>query len=760
MITILSRIVSGQLESARQGDGLKRPPTQPGLIGAGAILAAYLVLGLACGLVIPPFENLDEIEHLGVVWYIVDTGRLPVHGTPAAEVYHYRQEASQPPLYYLLSAGLARALGLRADDLPDFWRFNDWVACGPQAPSLYNNRAIFYHNPNREAFPWHGTLLMLHTLRAWSTLLQAITVAGTYALARMAFPQRRWAALLAMAIVAFNPQFLLVASGVNNDNLVTPLATLGLLLLGRIWQRELSARRVIVLGVIGGLAGLSKLSGWLLLVLAMVVILIIICRSSRRRIAKAAGFGALLALPALAVGGWWFWRNWRLYGDPTALKPMLALVGGRKSPFFNPLFEGSLMFRSFWGQIACSFYPSAFYILYSLLTAIGIGGLILGWRRMEKNERIAVLALAAWFLLIVAGWARWDMITPAPGGRLLFPALPAVALLLALGVETLTRGRLKAICGGVAALLALSALWSTAWILPAFYAPPPRYNDADRIQPDHLLDATLGDAVRLLGYDLVLNDKGPTLDLTLYWQSAAATSEDYVVSLQLVSPVPGDNTLRWNYNSWPGQGNYPTSAWQLGEIIADRGRFPLPAGDLATQAWDLHLILFQRETGARLPARIEGAPAGDHLVLARLRVPGNPPNCPQDGQLTAEARFGDAVALTHASVVPQAKDTLVTLCWESLQPLDSDYTVFVHLTDETGLPIVTGDGPPMNNAFPTGLWRPGDVILDIHRLPAAGAGGQRIAVGLYNPADGSRLPASVNNVSTPDAAITIWPDRP
>ena len=37
-----------------------------------------------------------------------------------------------------------------------------------------------------------------------------------------------------------------------------------------------------------------------------------------RPAARAATAGALPALPALALGGWWLWRNWMLYGDPTA----------------------------------------------------------------------------------------------------------------------------------------------------------------------------------------------------------------------------------------------------------------------------------------------------------------------------------------------------------------------------------------------------------------------------------------------------------
>lgn len=79
----------------------------------GMILVAFLGLWLAYGSLIPPFENLDELEHFGVVWRIVALDRLPAHGAPEAHIYHHRQEASRPPLYDL-SAGWAWPLGLHA----------------------------------------------------------------------------------------------------------------------------------------------------------------------------------------------------------------------------------------------------------------------------------------------------------------------------------------------------------------------------------------------------------------------------------------------------------------------------------------------------------------------------------------------------------------------------------------------------------------------------------------------------------------------
>ena len=759
-------------------------------IGSGLgfvwILLVFLALGLAYGLVVPPFENLDEIEHFGVIRYIADTGHLPVHGIPAAQMYHYRQEASQPPLYHLLSAGLVRFLGLRADDTGAYLRFNPRVACGPNAPFLYDNRAILYHNPHANRFPWSGALRMLHLLRLWSTLLQSLTVVGTYALARRAFPDRSGVPLLATAIVAFNPQFLFVASGVNNDNLVTPLATWGLYLVLCLWQDGLSVRRALGLGFLIGLAGLAKLSGWLLLPLTLGVILLRALRPLQRgtdrssreighwslgHLSLAIGHSFLVILPALALSGWWFWRNWRLYSDPTALAPMLQLVGLRGSPIY-PWNEAGLMFRSFWGQVPCSFYPAGFYVLYALLTALGAVGLAWGWRRLAPGERWATALCAVWFLLVVAGWMRWDLITPAPGGRLLFPALPAVALLLATGTSSLIAH--WSFCHwsfrhwsfdhwsfchwSLVILLFLSALWVVAGILPAFYAPPPRYADTAAVHSQYPVDAWFGDSIRLLGYDLRAREAQHSLDITLYWQATVPIPEDYIMALQLVSPVPGDNTLRWTYDSWPGHGNYPTSAWRPGEVIRDRYRFRLPAADFLTQAWDLQVVLYEPEKGG-LPVRVGETPVGNRLILHRLRLPGREPVCPESGRLSSDVRLGGSVTLTHAEVVPETEGTQVILCWESFAPLDRDYQVFVHLYDASGTLVAAGDGPPMSGAFPSSFWQPGDVVLDIHHLPALVEGG-RVAVGLYRLDDGTRLPATVGGEPVPDAAIPIWPVRP
>ena len=341
--------------------------------------------------------------------------------------------------------------------------------------------------------------------------------------------------------------------------------------------------------------------------------------------------------------------------------------------------------------------------------------------------------------------------TPAPGGRLLFPALPAVALVMAAGLTRLMSPR--HVAQGAVLALALSAWWTGSHILPAFFAPPRRVAVVD---PAYPLDATFDDTILLHGYDLAVDERAQRMQVTLYWQAKKPLTADYLVALQLVSPIPGDTTQRWTYDSWPGRGNYPTGAWPPGDIIVDRYQFDLPAADFVTQAWDLHLALYQGEIGTRLPISVDSTFVGTHLTLTRLRLPGAAPDCPAEARLPGTLDFGDAVRLTHAVVAPSTDHTLVTLCWEAEHALPADYTVFVHLLDADGVLETTGDGPPAGGAFPTSLWQSGDHILDTHWLPQPAAPGDTIVVGLYHPPDGVRLPALRDGAPVPNDALVIW----
>ena len=61
---------------------------------------------------------------------------------------------------------------------------------------------------------------------------------------------------------------------------------------------------------------------------AGVVGLVVLLRARERRLWRAVVAAAWVAGPALLLGGWLLWRNWTLYGDPTAANQFVALAGG------------------------------------------------------------------------------------------------------------------------------------------------------------------------------------------------------------------------------------------------------------------------------------------------------------------------------------------------------------------------------------------------------------------------------------------------
>jgi len=150
-------------------------------------------------------------------------------------------------------------------------------------------------------------------------------------------------------------------------------------------------------------------------------------------------------------------------------------------------------------------------------------------------------------------------------------------------------------------------------LAPAGEVPPPPV----------FADYRLGDAVALTGYDLeevlppASGGTGRVLHLTLHWVSLAPLEQDYTVFVHLVGP---DGALAAQADGPPVGGDYPTSLWAPGEIVAD-GRFVSMEG-LPPGTYDLRVGMYLLETGERLPV-FDGQGArlpADAIPLTALEV--------------------------------------------------------------------------------------------------------------------------------------------
>ncbi len=721
-----------------KGLGQNMPPAPPHPCApAWFIAAAFFILAMTYSLVTPLFESPDELWHYPFVWHLARTAQLPVQDPANPQLW--QQEGSQPPLYYALAALLTAPVP--ADNLPQLIRPNPHADIGRVTAD--GNANIVVHTP-AEAFPWRGAALAAHLARLFSVLLATGTVLAVYAIGRALWPQNCRFALLGMAFVAFNPMFIFLAGSVNNDNLITLLAALVLwrLVLLVSGQVDAAPGQFAVLGLLTGAAALAKVSGLGLLALTGLTLLGWGIRQRSWRL--AVGYNALVGGIALLLAGWWYARNWQLYGDPTGTQIMVQLMGARPVPpsVGQLLSEIPGLLRSFWGlfgYFSVAMPAAVYWLLNGLLLAGGAGWLVIAGRRrpFPPHLRPTWPILLGWLAILLAGFVQWTLRTPATQGRLLFPALAAIAPLWAAGWLALSPRRLVWL---PAALMLALAVW-TPWgvIAPAYARPRPVTALPAEATP---LPVTFGNTASLLGYRLPVDAvrPGQQLPVTLYWRGEQPTPTDYSLFLHLTDE---QGLIIAQRDLFHGPGVFPTSQWPPGTQFADTYVLELPTTVYAPTQARLALGLYNHLDGARLPA----STGGDSVTFGEVAVRPNPGPLPNPQQLRFEQGITLAgYELDRRQAAPGERINL-TLHWQADAAPGGNYKVFVHLVGLDGSRAAQHDSEPQQGASPTGGWLPGQAISDVHPLdiaPDAAPGPYRLVVGLYHPDSGQRLPLRQN----------------
>jgi hypothetical protein len=322
------------------------------------ILALFIILGITYAIVTPVFEASDELWHYPMIRHLADGNPLPVQVFDPTQAGPWKQEASQPPLYYYLGAGLT--FWIDTSDMAQVRLENPHVDNGLITQD--GNTNLVVHDP--DANPWQGTLLAVRIVRLFSILLGAMTVTLTYFIGREAAPGRPEIALGAAAVTAFLPMFLFISGAVNNDNLAIMLASLAMLLMIRIAKRNqqfdptgkrshqkwVKVSNWLMLGTIIGLALLTKEGTIGLIPLAWGTAFVAAWQQDKQRHGKREGgflntlrwlagllvrsllSFAIIMLPILLIAGWWYYRNIQLYGDWLGWNAFIAVLGQRGHP--------------------------------------------------------------------------------------------------------------------------------------------------------------------------------------------------------------------------------------------------------------------------------------------------------------------------------------------------------------------------------------------------------------------------------------------
>lgn len=681
-----------------------------------AILPLFTLLATLYSAVTPIYEAPDEIGHFLYTRFIAEHRALPVF-EPVGED-EWIPEGRQLPLYYIVSA-LPVSL-VDTSDADQLWHFNPHAIVGTFGG--VGNRNWIAHT-SQEQFPYHGTVLAIHLVRLLSVLMGTSTVLITYLIALEVFPDRKGLASGVALLAAFNPQFLFISGMVNNDNLAALLCSAALLAILATSRKGASTSRLACLGTILGLAALTKLNSLGLLPLGLLALLIM---STRQRSPALLPKGiAILLLLVFLIAGWWYVRNWALYGDPMGLY-IHQEAGGRRETAFtlqSVIGQAKAIKTSYWATFGW-FNIQADPILYNLFDCLAILsglGLILAAIRVLKGKLSLPLAklslLLTWMAIMVIELLAWMWKASAYQGRLLFPAISAISLFLFFGLSQLILRRyttlLASLLGGI--MLLIAVITPFRYIVPA-YAKPPLISDDEIASIPHRLDVTFGGQMRLLGYaiDQPSVKPGGKVTVTLYWQSVAKMDKDYTIFVHLLDEL---ETVVAQVNTFPGLGSFPTRDWETGDAIAEEYILKLPWSVLSPNSARFEVGLFDHSTSDRLPAYgPDGQFMGDNTRFYRIEIEEGPVGRGPIGVfVNFENTFSIAAYQLERWVVSPGSTIRLTLHWQALTDVDENYLVSICLLGRDGSPRAQVEG--QLTASPASPWTEGQALPATYDFP-------------------------------------------
>jgi hypothetical protein len=109
------------------------------------------------------------------------------------------------------------------------------------------------------------------------------------------------------------------------------------------------------------------------------------------------------------------------------------------------------------------------------------------------------------------------------------------------------------------------------------------------------VDVQFGDVLKLLGYDLDIEDNG--LMITLHWQALRRMKRSYKFFVHLYERESGEIVAQ--KDAVPRNWSYPTTWWEAKEVVSDESHLSL--GKMSVEDYQLAVGIYDAETGKRLP---------------------------------------------------------------------------------------------------------------------------------------------------------------
>jgi hypothetical protein len=257
-------------------------------------------------------------------------------------------------------------------------------------------------------------------------------------------------------------------------------------------------------------------------------------------------------------------------------------------------------------------------------------------------------------------------------------------------------------------------------------------------EPAYPRDLRFGEAMSLTGYDRTPSSPRPgeTLQVSLYWEALQPLDAKVHTFVHLLDP--GGHRIAQS-DRQPGGVYYPTTLWRSGERLRDDHSLAVPAS-APVGVYRLLVGMYTLVDAGAAGSQLQ--PLGDPAIVGQVGVKTSVQTTPGSIDQPVEAGFASQIELLGYDLVAGKDELSVILHWQCLHRLDANYTVFVHLVENSGNVVVQHDGQPQSGAYPTSVWDVGEVVVDEHLLslvPDLPGGDYGLRVGLYMLETGERL---------------------
>ncbi|GEM_PF-1776506 len=422
--------------------------------GLWIIFGLYFLLGIGYSLLMPIWEAPDEPAHYHLAW------RVARRGEYATVELNY--EANQPRTFYYLGSYVIRTL----DGLDT--KYSDYFFPREFKANIRVPERRFDWNDNNYRF-----LLGVYALRWLNVVFGALALWLNWKTFKIIVPDKPTLQLSTLALAALTPQYLHITSSVNNDVLGALAGALLFYLGMRVVHDPSSLIKIlsVLLAVI--LPFTTKLT---VLPVSVAMLGVIAWRwffGLRQKrwlvvsvIVLVFGAGALYFLFPEMIQTSFGEIAWRLFG-----------LRKRGVDFEYIKLITSQIVWTYWGKVGWIAVGLSWWVV-DLLTAFGLFGIAAHIYKLIKlktnhpqfNYWMATSIIALFTVLAVG---RNGLTTGATQGRLLFPAIGALSLLMVSGWHDLlpekVQQRLPLIVTALMLVLNLS-LWIFG-IIPVYYQP-------------------------------------------------------------------------------------------------------------------------------------------------------------------------------------------------------------------------------------------------------------------------------------------------